>query len=339
MSTAPKIETLKKFFEIRIGSVPIGSPLPYDLYLMVADAPILFRRQGDVVTQERIKALYTHGGDRFLVPLDQKSLYNSALRDIIRDPDTAPEVKGKFIKESAYLHLNDLFTKKDIGPVVSDAQNLVEEMVSFVSSDIAAVSSLMKLSRHDYYTYNHCVDVAVYSIALARRVYGDDKDKLIKAGMGGLLHDIGKRKINWEVINKKSALTPEEWEEVRKHPEYGQQCLHDVDAVPRESKQVVLEHHENFDGTGYPYGLRGDDISKMARVVMIADVFDALTTNRSYHKAMPPMDALNTMFGMQPGKFDPSIFKSFNKHFDKKPPVTLPKDYDPCSPQAVIKKK
>ena len=102
------------------------------------------------------------------------------------------------------------------------------------------------------------------------------------------------------------------------------------------SRAVVYEHHENFDGTGYPQGLKGDDISNLARVVSIADVFDALTTNRSYHRAIAPKEAMNTMFGMQPGKFDPAIFKSFNKNFSKTSKLELPPGFDPCSPQAVL---
>ena len=134
-----------------------------------------------------------------------------------------------------------------------------------------------------------------------------------------------------------TAFSPSEWEEIKQHPTHGKNCLEGVTCVPEESRKVVYQHHENFDGTGYPGNLMGDDISSLARIVTIADVFDALTTDRSYHKAMAPKDAMNMMFGMQPGKFDPNLFKSFNKNFDKKPKVTLPKDFDPCTPQSVVK--
>jgi len=207
---------------------------------------------------------------------------------------------------------------------------LIEEMVQFVTADVNAVASLMRLSVHDYYTYNHCVDVAVYSIAIAKKLFGDDKNMLFMAGMGGLLHDVGKRKIDFNIINKASALTRDEWEEVKRHPTYGKEVLEEVPTIPDQTRLIVYEHHENFDGTGYPNKLKGDDISALARVVSIADVFDALTTDRSYHKAVSPQEALDTMYGMQPGKFDPHIFQSFNKNFTKKAPFELPKDFDPC---------
>jgi putative nucleotidyltransferase with HDIG domain len=320
----------EKFFEIRLSSIATGIPLPFDIYLFVNNKVGLFRKHGDVLTADRLKLLIHHGGEKFLVPGDQREHYLKSLRDIIHNPDTSTEMKSKFIKESAFVHVHDLFTKNDISGAVTEAHGLVEEMVTFVSTDVEAVTSLMRLSIHDYYTYNHCVDVAVYAIVLAKKLYGEDKNMLLMAGLGGLLHDIGKRKLDWGIINKQSPLTPSEWEEIKKHPVYGKEYVEDIPTIPEPTKLVVFEHHENFDGTGYPRGLREEEISNLARVVTIADVFDALTTNRSYHKAIEPREALNTMFGMQPGKFDPTVFRSFNKNFDKRPKMVLPKDFDPC---------
>lgn len=335
MNAAKIIQESPQFFEIRLNSVASDIPLTFDIFLFVNQKPVLFRKMGDVLTAERMKLLVQHGGEKFLVPEDQRQFYLSSLKTVIKNPSTSTEQKAKFIKESAFIHVQDLFTKQEIRPVVTEAKVLVEEMVSFVSADIAAVSSLMRLSAHDYYTYNHCVDVAVYSIVLAKKLYGEDKNILMMAGLGGLLHDIGKRKIDLSIINKTSALTPEEWEEIKRHPTYGRDYLESIPSIPVETRRVVFEHHENFDGTGYPTGLRAEDISKIARVVTIADVFDALTTNRSYHKAIGPTEALNTMFGMQPGKFDPLIFRTFNKNFDKRANLVLNPDFDPCQPDAM----
>ena len=339
MNAVKPLPRANQFFEIRLNSVASGVPLLFDIYLFVNQKPVLFRRIGDSLTSERMQLLLQHGGEKFLVPEEQRAVYLASLQNIIRNPSTSREQKAKFIKESAFVHVQDLFTKQEIRPVVTEAKNLVEEMVHFVSADIAAVSSLMRLSAHDYYTYNHCVDVAVYSIVLAKKLFGEDKNILMAAGLGGLLHDIGKRKIDLNIINKTSALTPQEWDEIKRHPTYGRDYLSGIASIPAEARRVVYEHHENFDGTGYPTGLRADDISKVARVVTIADVFDALTTNRAYHKAITPAEALNTMFGMQPGKFDPQIFRAFNKNFDKRANLMLTDEFDPCQPGAIHKIK
>ena len=337
MNPAVGVFGLNQYFEIRLTSVATDMALAHDIYLYVNHKPVLFRRRGDTLTGDRVKGLVSHGGEKFLVPEEQRPLYLETLRNLIRNPESSTEMKSRYIKESAFLHVHDLFTKHEVSPVVTEAKALVEEMVAFVSTDLEAVTSLLRLSTHDYYTYNHCVDVAVYSIVLAKKIFGEDKRLLLMAGMGGLLHDIGKRQIDQSIINKKGALTPEEWKEIKRHPTYGKECLAEVPAVPEETRLVVYEHHENFDGTGYPTGLNGENISQLARVVAIADVFDALTTKRSYHSAISPTEALNTMFGMQPGKFDPAIFKAFNKNFEKKPNIVLADDFDPCGPDALIK--
>lgn len=331
-----KNETANEFFEIRINSIAPSLPLPCDVYLLVGDKRVLFRKRGDSLSNDRMTSLLRHGAGRFFVPDDQRSLYFKTLKEMIHDTDIGLEQRGKFLKESAFFHVHDLFTKQEVSIVVAEAKGLVEDMVSFVSEDVAAASSLMRLSAHDYYTYNHSVDVAVYSIVIARKVFGDAKELLFMAGMAGLLHDIGKRQIPWELINKSSALKPEEWEEIKRHPTYGRDIVRLLPSLPEEAKQAVYQHHENYDGSGYPNGLQGDDIGKLARVVSVADVFDALTTDRSYHKAVSPTEALTTMYGMQPGKFDPAMFQSLDKGFEKKNGLLLPKDYDPCTPQKVL---
>ena len=334
MSAVPKIKQIPlihEFFEIRLNSIAADFPLAFDVYLVVNSRPTLFRRRGDTITTQRLKLLQHHGGEKFLVPEDQREFYLQNIKNFIYNPDSKTDVKSQFIKESAFLHVHALFTKPDITDTITEARGLIEEMVKFVTEDVNAVASLMRLSVHDYYTYNHCVNVAVYAIALAKRTQGADKEQLITAGLGGLLHDIGKRKIAHSLINKKSALDRAEWEEIKRHPTYGRSFLEELTTLPDETKLIVYEHHENFDGTGYPNGLKDDGICSLAKVVTIADVFDALTTDRSYHKAMIAKDALNTMFGMQPGKFDPDVFKSFNKNFEKKPDHSLPPNFDPCS--------
>lgn len=335
MSNAEKTAAKQpKFFEVRIGSVIIGKTLPYDLYLLISGQPVLFRKMGDLVSLDRAKQLRDHGGATLLVPDEQRQVYLDSLKSAVKDPAAKVEEKSTLIKETAYIHIHDLFTKKEIQPVIGEARSLVEDMVSFVSTDVAAVSSLMRLSAHDYYTYNHSVDVAVYSIVLAKKIFGsDNRELLIQAGLGGLLHDIGKRRIDLAIINKQGALTADEWAEIKNHPSYGLEFLKEIGSVPDEAKKIVFQHHENFDGTGYPNGLAGEDISRLARVVAIADVFDALTTKRSYHDAISPAQALDIMHGMQPGKFDPSLFLSFDQKFVAKPGAVLAADFDACAPQ------
>lgn len=327
------------FFAVRVTSIPTDIPLPYDLYLWIDNHAVRFRSIGDVLTGGRLSRLITDGLRQFYVPYEQRPQYMAALRDQIRHPVQKIEVRARYIKESAFVHVQNLFTNSNLSEALSDSKTFVEDLVNFISADMEAATSLMRLSHHDYYTYNHSVNVAVYAIALARKIYGNDKLILMTAGFGGLLHDIGKRKIDLGIINKEGALTEHEWEEMRRHPTYGMDFLKAYANIPEDSKKIVYEHHESFDGSGYPQGLKEDQISELARVTTIADVFDALTTARSYRGAMPPDEALQTMYSMQPGKFDPSLFRTFDKNFTKRAKMELEPDFDPCQTQPTPKRK
>jgi putative nucleotidyltransferase with HDIG domain len=330
--------TYSEFFRVRVQSVVTDIALKHDVYLLIAEEPVLFRKVGDAITSPRMRDLLAYQLKEFLVPLDQKDAYRLSLKSATRNTDLKREIRGKFIKESAFNHVDDLFTKPDVSSLLEESRSLVEEMVNFISADLEAAASLMRLSTHDYYTFNHSVNVAVYSIAIAKRVLGDEKGILIAAGLGGLLHDIGKRKVDLAIINKPDRLTPAEWDEVKRHPDYGMELLKGLNAIPDAARRVVHEHHENVDGSGYPRKLTDHDISKHAKVAAIADVFDALTTKRPYKEATTAQSALEIMYGMQPGKFDSQLFKHFDTNLDKKGVLKLDKAFDPCSAQGKIKK-
>lgn len=325
------------YFAVRVPSIPTDIPLPYDLYVWIDNRAVKFRSQGDILTSGRVSRLVSDGVKNFHIPYEQRPLYMAALRDQIKNPAQKTEVRARYIKESAFVHVHSLFTNANVSEAISESKGFVEDLVNFISEDMEAATSLMRLSHHDYYTYNHSVNVAVYAIALARKIYGNDKLILMTAGFGGLLHDIGKRKIDLAIINKVGALTESEWKEMKQHPTYGMDYLKSYSNIPEESKKIVFEHHEAYDGSGYPNGLKEEKISQLARITTIADVFDALTTARSYRGAMPPNEALQTMYSMQPGKFDPNLFRTFDKNFTKRANMELGGDFDPCQPQPTPK--
>ena len=198
-----------------------------------------------------------------------------------------------------------------------ESTGLIEDMVDFISTDLSAANTLMKLSTHDYYTYNHSINVSVYSIAICKSILGEDKKLLVTAGLGGLLHDLGKRKVDLKLINKPGKLDPEEWIEMKKHPGYGFELLQDIPTISNEVKRIVHEHHEHMDGTGYPAGISEQQILKLSRIASVADVFDALTTKRSYKDACSAQEALEIMAKMPEGKFDPEVFKLLETRTDK----------------------
>ena len=148
------------------------------------------------MTQERLETLREKGGKHFLIHGDQREAYFKAMNAIARDPGAPIELKTKVIKESAFIHVDNLFTVKDLKPVIENVKDLVGDMVDFIHGNMAAAASLLTLSTHDYYTYNHSVDVAVYSIALMKEAGDGTKEEIMLAGFGGFLHDLGKKDID-----------------------------------------------------------------------------------------------------------------------------------------------
>lgn len=165
------------------------------------------------------------------------------------------------------------------------------------------------IESKDAYTQGHCVRVADLGCAVARLLGWDDR-RLFWFRVGALLHDVGKIGIPAEILNKPGRLTSEEWALMRSHPEAGVELLRDID-FPGDVLPIVLSHHEKWDGSGYPHGLSGQAIPVSARILGLADVYDALATDRSYKKGFPHQQAMETMRANVNAHFDAELFALF----------------------------
>jgi putative nucleotidyltransferase with HDIG domain len=164
------------------------------------------------------------------------------------------------------------------------------------------------IESKDRYTQGHCERVAFFSCILATRL-GMDARALFWHRIGALLHDIGKIIIPTEVLNKPDRLSPDEWELIKRHPQAGLDLVADID-FPGDVRAIIRSHHERWDGKGYPDGLAGEEIPLAARILCVADVYDALTTTRSYRPGMGHRRAAEIMRG-SPGQFDPELLEQF----------------------------
>lgn len=188
---------------------------------------------------------------------------------------------------------------------------LVEEMISSLSRNADALISLSKLRQYDEYTYTHSINVAVFSMAYAR--YLDRPQDYIHAlGMAALFHDLGKYLVPGEILNKPGKLSEQEFRVMKRHPLESFQLLREKD-VSEEILRGVVEHHERFNGNGYPRGLQGEQQHPFARIIAVADVYDALTSERIYKKAMLPGKALSLMYGLREKDFHPGMVERFIK--------------------------
>ena len=164
---------------------------------------------------------------------------------------------------------------------------------------------------HDYYTWSHCVHVFIFSQALLH-TYNLDSSRLFYCGLGAILHDLGKLRIDRKIIDKPGALAPEERDEMNTHPLKGVALCSSL-PLNQDAINCILFHHEKMDGGGYPTGMAGEDLPLPVRVIAVCDVYAALTTNRPYAKARKPFAALNIMKENMTGHFDEDVYARFVK--------------------------
>ncbi|MDO8262780.1 MAG: HD-GYP domain-containing protein [Gallionella sp.] len=195
---------------------------------------------------------------------------------------------------------------------VDGAKLLVEEIADSVARNPGAIISLARLKTVDDYTYMHSVAVCALMVALARQL-GLDDAQTRSAGLAGLLHDLGKAVMPMAVLNKPGKLTEAEFMVIKSHPVEGHKMLLGGINVDPMALDVCLHHHEKTDGSGYPKGLKGDEISLFAKMGAVCDVYDAITSNRPYKAGWDPAESLRKMAEWTHGHFDPQVFQAFVK--------------------------
>ncbi|WP_051280729.1 HD-GYP domain-containing protein [Anaerovorax odorimutans] len=204
------------------------------------------------------------------------------------------------------LEKNTQFTQDDFKSVSKMANDLV---LNILSNDELLIN-MIELKSHSNYTYYHCLCVSIISVVIGIKHELEYAD-LVNLATCGLLHDIGKAMIPIEILDKPSYLTDEEFEIIKTHPGCAKLLLEANKNISYEMLNSIKGHHEKFDGSGYPDGLSGYDIPLFSRIIAIADVYDALTSQRAYRKAWFPSDAIEYMMGCAESHFDTDLLKTF----------------------------
>jgi HD-GYP domain-containing protein (c-di-GMP phosphodiesterase class II) len=206
-----------------------------------------------------------------------------------------------------------MFNEARMGRAVDAEQAipLVAEIADSVQRNPGALVSLARLKTQDDYSYMHSVAVCALMVALGRQI-GMNEVQRREVGLAGLMHDVGKALMPTEVLNKPGKLTEAEFDIMRTHPARGHALLLEGQGATEGMLDVVLHHHERMDGTGYPHRLPGDQISRVARMGAICDVYDAITSNRPYKAGWDPAESIARMASWK-GHFDPVLFGAFVK--------------------------
>ncbi len=195
---------------------------------------------------------------------------------------------------------------------LKEAAPLMDAMLESVTRNDNAFLVLSKLRSRDEYTYTHSINVAFLSMAFARQL-GLGDDLVHRLGMAGLFHDLGKNLVPDAVLNSPRKLLPAEFDIMKQHPRLGLDQLLGVNDIHAEVLEGAFEHHEKFNGQGYPRGIKGEEISLTGRILSIVDVFDALTSRRVYKDAMPMHKALGVIFTQAGSDFQAELAHIFIK--------------------------
>ncbi len=282
-----EVDTLRKIREIGVGQIYIDTGKGLDI------AP-------DEPEREEISEPATH------------SLSTSEHREVTGPGRRTGAERACRILGEANRLLRDIMSDVKLGKQieVKSIKPVVTEMVSTIFDNQDALMALTRVRQRDEYTFQHSLSVTVLLVAFARTL-GMSREEAEQFGIGGIVHDIGKTRTPDHILNKPARLTEDEFRIMREHVVHSRTILEETPGISAIAMGVAAEHHERWDGTGYPLKLKGEQITLAGRMAAIVDVYDALTADRVYHKGKTPRETLAIVVKSGGNHFDPDLVKQF----------------------------
>ena len=303
------------YFRVPLALLEPGSLLPCDIWLPRGDGPPVrwrdARQPFDAGHRARLEAA---GVSAVLIDFADAEAWNRHLEErlegIVGRPDLGIEQRAGILVESARNIVREVLDRPDAPSAQERIDALAGALTDF-TREPGGFAAVVRLFEHDYYTYTHSVHVAVYATALAIACGADSRNELRAIARAAAMHDAGKVRIPPEVLNKQGPLDDREWALIRAHPVEGRRILEQAGWTDPLTLETVELHHERLDGSGYPHGLRGDQVPLVSRIVMIADAYDAMTSDRAYKKAMPGARALEILRVDDRERYDQQLVVTF----------------------------
>ncbi len=239
-----------------------------------------------------------------------------ASEDLLGDGDHEGSGFGKTgrVYAASYQATRKLMNDVRLGKLVDamEITNTVENLIGQILNDQETIIGLSKLQDYDDYTYTHSLNVCIFCLAVGRAL-GYSKEKLADLGVGALIHDFGKMLVPLKILNKPGKLTPGEFGIMKEHVTRGVNYIKQLSGISPRAIQVAYQHHERYNGGGYPLGLKGEEISEFGKIAAVVDVYDAITSDRVYHLGMIPNKALQKIFEWRYQDFDSRLVEMFIK--------------------------
>jgi HD-GYP domain-containing protein (c-di-GMP phosphodiesterase class II) len=288
----------------------------FSVYLRQGNNFVLYTHAGEMFTHRHKQRLAENGVTEVWLKESQRHAYTAHveqhLGNVLADDSLPAEARAGALYGIASDALQDVFAQHGAGALPADtarrARQLVEHIISFLKVP-NGITALGRFNAHDYHSWTHSLNTTFYTLGILQS-YGLPDESMAHIGLGAMLHDIGKAEIPSSILLKPGPLTASERQCINTHPLMGVTRLAQTE-LPQTTLNCILLHHEKLDGSGYPSGIGGTAIPLAVRAVTVADIYDALASERPYAAARPPFAVLQLMRGEMADELDMDVFKNF----------------------------
>lgn len=280
----------------------------FNSYIKDGERYILIAKKGELLNNSLNQKL-SNSEFIFVDNLEHKRYLEANLLSIFKNENLMVEQKSKILYSAVTSVVKNMFEEPTIESITK-TKDTIESMLDEILADDKTLNALMSVTAHDYYTYSHSVNVMIYSLSLGKAI-NLESTRLPKLGISALLHDIGKSQIPSEIINKNGRLSDKEFEIIKNHSQYGYEIAKESGIDDEEILSGIRHHHEKSDGSGYPDSIRYLNLKVFPKIIAIADIFDALTTKRSYKNALSGSNALSLIRSNMLHHLNKRLFDTF----------------------------
>ena len=305
----------KGYSPIPVATLAPGTILPFAISTVIGRSPMLYRDAGQTFDEVRRLELETREIETLYIKESEQPLYHEYLQsNILRLLDfgdsNRPEAVERFYRTSQMVtrHFLDNPSSPESGEAAKQVVTTSVDQMERANDVLGYIHRVMDESPD---LYAHSLHVALYGLALARSAGVDDLEVLSDFGVGLLLHDVGKTQLVDPVYSSSEELDNESWARMKEHPQLGVKLVADNPLVGDVARDVILNHHEKLDGTGYPGGKKADDLSLFAQIAAVVNTFDRRTTETPYRRAAASVEVLRGMIIDEKDQYNPKLLASF----------------------------
>jgi len=308
---------IAEFFPVPIDALQTVE-LELELHLVHGNGrPVLYRSAGSAYTPSDCLQLADQGVTHLYVPLTQhrvfQAMVSQRLVDAYKDPTLERAERTRIVRGACGKMIEDFMADPGTPGLAGTIGVMADRFSKWCTEDGDRFGYLLDMSAHDFYTVAHMVNVGVGCGMLGAELLGPDDPMVRDLVLGGLVHDVGKRGVPAEVLNKEGKLSDEEWKLLRNHPIAGAAILSAQENPEPLAVEMTLSHHERLDGKGYPYQLLGSKIGLPSRICAVVDIYDALTSSRPYRGPIPPRTVLAKMREELGTAIDGAVFAAWER--------------------------